>query len=74
MIYYKYFLENQGGKFVGCAEDVGVDNSPICSILAQNYGKMNWCGALAYTNLFSYAHYNVLNHFCLYLSHVITGI
>ena len=22
MIYYKYFLENQGGKFVGCAEDV----------------------------------------------------
>jgi hypothetical protein len=35
-----------------------------------------WTGiasTLAYKNLFSCAHY-ILNHFCLYFSHVITGI
>ena len=35
-------------------------------ILAQNYGKIKSCGALAYKNLFSCVHYSILNHFCLY--------
>jgi hypothetical protein len=67
------FQVTQGRKFVGCAKDLR--HGKFINLL--HFGTELWENELVWhtgiQKIFTCAHYNVLNHFCLYFSHLIKG-